>query len=107
MPSVLCQKMKYAVYILLCDQKTFYVGITKDLEKRLKEHKNKQSFFTKKFSELSLVYREEYLDRKSAELREEQLKGWSNAKKKALINRDIAKLVKLSKAVSLAKPSTG
>ena len=95
------------VYLLLCDQKTFYVGITKNIEKRLKEHKNKESFFTKKFSDIRLVYKKEYSDKKSAEIREKQLKGWSVAKKKALIAGNIANLVKLSKAVSLAKPSAG
>ena len=107
MPSVFCAIMKYFVYILLCDQKTFYVGITKDIEKRFEDHKNKKSFFTKKFSDIKLVYTEEYSERKAAEKRETQLKGWSNAKKKALIIRDIGQLEQLSKAVSLAKPSGG
>ena len=89
--------MKYFVYILLCDQKTFYTGITVDLEKRLFEHKNKLSFFTKKFSDIQLVYREEYTNKKSAETRERQLKGWSIAKKNALIKRDITQLKKLAK----------
>jgi len=44
------------VYMLLCDEKTFYIGITNNVNKRLMEHKNKQSFFTKKFSRLKLVY---------------------------------------------------
>jgi len=99
--------MKHIVYILLCDQKTFYVGLTKDLGKRLEEHRGKQSFFTKKFSDIRLVHQEEYLDLKSAERREKQLKGWSSAKKKALVEENIDKLKQLSKAVSLAKPSSG
>jgi putative endonuclease len=93
--------MKHFVYILLCDQKTFYVGITGNIDKRLLEHKSKTSFFTKKFSDIELVFQEEHLDKKSAERREKQLKGWSNAKKKALISGNIDKLVQLSKAVSL------
>ncbi len=99
--------MKYVVYILLCDQKTFYVGITGDLKKRLTEHKTKTSFFTKKFSDINLVYIEEYPELKSAERREKQLKGWSRAKKIALIKSDIDKLKQLSRAVSVARPSTG
>ncbi|MBI3671708.1 GIY-YIG nuclease family protein [Candidatus Azambacteria bacterium] len=35
------------LYILLCNQKTFYVGITDNLARRLKQHKNKESFFYK------------------------------------------------------------
>ena len=83
------------------------MGITGNIGKRLLEHRSKTSFFTKKFSDIKLVYREEYPNKKLAELRERQIKGWSNAKKKALITGDIEKLVQLSKAVSLLKPSSG
>src|SRR3989344_729753 len=54
-----CKLMIWYTYILLCDQKTFYVGMTNDLASRLAEHKNKQSFFTKKFFDIELVYKEE------------------------------------------------
>jgi len=73
------------VYLLLCDQKTFYVGITPDLKSRLEEHRNKLSFFTKKFSDIEIVYAEKYSDKYMAARREKQLKGWSSAKKKLLI----------------------
>lgn len=89
--------MKYYLYILLCDQKTYYVGITNNLDRRLAEHKNKKSFYTKQFSDISLVYTEEFLNKIEAEMREKQLKGWSIAKKIALINNDKANLIKLSK----------
>lgn len=48
------------VYMLLCDKKTFYIGITNNLKNRINQHKNKLSFFTKKFSDLKLVYCEKY-----------------------------------------------
>jgi len=73
------------VYLLFCDEKTFYIGITNDLVKRLREHKNKESFFTKKFSQIKLVYCKKYKFRKEAADRERQLKGWSRAKKQMLI----------------------
>ena len=74
------------VYLLFCDQKTFYVGITPDLKSRLLEHRNKQSFFTKKFSDVRIVYCEKYPNKFEAARRERQLKGWSVAKKKLLID---------------------
>ncbi len=74
------------VYILNCDQKTFYVGITNNLEFRLTEHKNKKPFFTKKFSNIKLVCTEQFNTKTEAARREKQLKGWSRAKKIALIN---------------------
>ena len=73
------------VYMLLCDQKTFYVGITTDLINRIKQHKNKKSFFTKKFSDVKLVYCERYRNKHQAAVREKQIKGWSRAKKQMLI----------------------
>ena len=74
------------LYILLCDKKTFYVGTTNHLENRLKDHKNKKSFFTKKFSDLEIIYREKYNSKTEAVKREKQLKGWSRIKKQNLIN---------------------
>lgn len=75
--------------MLLCDKKTFYIGITQDLIKRINQHKNKESFFTKKFSQLQLVYCERYATEKTAVDREKQLKGWSQAKKQLLINGEL------------------
>lgn len=74
------------VYLLLCDEKTFYVGITTDISKRFHEHISKQSFFTKKFSHHRLVYCEQYTTEHQAALREKQLKGWSRSKKQMLID---------------------
>jgi putative endonuclease len=71
--------------MLLCDQKIFYVGITPALVERIRQHKNKDSFFTKKFSDIQLVYCEKYPDKYVAAKREKQLKGWSNAKKQLLV----------------------
>jgi len=76
---------QWYTYLLLCDQKTFYVGITNNLKNRLIEHKTKQSFFTKKFSDIRLVYCEKYLNDHEAAIREKQIKGWSRTKKYMLI----------------------
>ncbi len=76
----------YFTYILLCDQKTFYVGITDNLKRRIYEHKNKESFFTKKFIDIKLVYCEKYQNQIEAAKREKQFKGWSKAKKQMLID---------------------
>lgn len=89
--------MSYFVYILFCDQRTFYTGSTDNLERRLKEHKSKKSFYTKQFSEIELVYQEVCKDKREAEKRELQIKGWSAAKKKALIDGNKELLKKLSR----------
>ena len=74
------------VYMLLCDKKTFYVGISDNPTKRFLEHKAGKSFFTKRFSEFHFVYCEKYLNKHEAAARERQLKGWSKAKKQMLID---------------------
>jgi len=91
------------VYILLCDQKTYYVGLTHDLEQRFQSHKSKFNIATKEFSDLQLIYHEQFKNRYEAERREKQLKGWTASKKKALIEGDKALLIKLSKTRSLLK----
>ena len=75
--------------MLLCNQKTFYVGITDNPEGRLVEHKNKKSFFTKKFSDLKFIHCEKYGSKHEAALREKQIKGWSRAKKQMLVDRKL------------------
>ena len=74
------------VYLLLCDQKTFYVGISDNPADRLVEHRAGKSLHTKKFSDIRFVYCEQYTGKHQAALREKQLKGWSHAKKQMLID---------------------
>lgn len=68
------------VYILLCDQKTYYIGLTSNINNRLRSHKARENIATKEFSDLRIVYTEKYRTRKEAEKREIQLKKWSKAK---------------------------
>jgi putative endonuclease len=92
--------MHWYIYILLCDQKTYYIGLTHDLNQRFTSHKMKNNMATKEFSELKLVYYEEYKTRFEAERREQQLKRWTFAKKKALVEGNKELLIKLSKTRS-------
>jgi len=99
--------MPWHIYILLCDQKTYYVGLTSNLLQRIESHKLKKNLATKKFSEVELVYSENFETRKKAEKREIQLKKWSSAKKKALISGDKEILIKLSKSRSVVEGRLG
>jgi putative endonuclease len=72
--------------MLLCDGKTFYIGITTDLRNRYSQQINKHSKSTKEFSQLKLVYCEKFHKEHEAAMREKQLKGWSRAKKQMLID---------------------
>lgn len=95
--------MPWHIYILLCDQKTYYVGLTSNLSQRIESHKLKKNLATKKFSKVKLVYSENFETRREAEKREIQLKKWSRAKKKALIDGNKELLIKLSKSRALLK----
>jgi putative endonuclease len=80
--------MKYLfVYILLCSDDSYYVGVTNDLERRLMEHQEgeKGSLYTSKRLPVQLVYSEKVHGPLTAIKREKQLKTWSRAKKEALI----------------------
>jgi len=72
--------------------------MTDDLLGRLRDHQRRYSPYTRQFSDIQLVYTEQYDYKREAEKRERQLKGWSVAKKKALIDGDKQKLIELSKS---------
>lgn len=74
-----------------------YIGVTNSLERRMWEHKNgKISGFTKKYNCDQLMYFELYENIVQAIAREKQLKGWSRAKKDALIAKMNPRLQDLS-----------
>ncbi len=75
------------VYILECNDGTFYTGSTFNLEKRLWEHQNGLGAnYTKKRLPVKLVFAEEYTRVDEAFEREKQIQGWGQKKKLALIN---------------------
>ena len=75
----------YYVYLLASQSGTLYVGVTKDLEHRVHQHKTGQiAGFTKKYNVNKLIYYEEFQFINDAIAREKQIKGWSRKKKLAL-----------------------
>lgn len=79
------------VYILKCKNGGLYTGITKDVTRRLQEHKSgKGGHFTKSFIAEAMVFSEGYPDKSSALKREAKIKGWTRKKKQALIEGDLA-----------------
>jgi putative endonuclease len=76
----------FYVYILTNHARTFYVGMTSDLKKRLEEHKTKKfDGFTARYNINQIVYYEVVPFLNMAIERECQLKGWLRAKKIKLI----------------------
>ena len=78
----------YYVYILSNAHNTvLYTGVTNDLQRRCFEHKQKIiKGFTQKYNVDKLVYFEPFDFAEYAIAREKLIKGYSRAKKNALIN---------------------
>ena len=78
----------YWVYILASRTRVLYVGVTNDLARRVAEHRAGQGgAFTKRYHVHRLVYAEEHRDVRDAIAREKALKGWTWARKVALVER--------------------
>ena len=79
----------YYVYILTNKNHTvLYIGVTNDLNRRVWQHKEKKvKGFTEKYNVTELIYFESFDFVELAITREKQIKGYSRAKKDALISR--------------------
>jgi len=77
---------KFWVYIVSSRSGTLYIGMTNDIARRIWEHKSGMfEGFASKYGCNRLVYWESFDDVRTAIDREKQLKGWTRAKKIALI----------------------
>lgn len=88
----------YFVYILECADKSYYVGITNDLETRVLQHNDGENFFAYTFSRrpVLLKYYQRFDEIEDAIGFEKHVKGWSRKKKEALFKEDWNEIVKLS-----------
>jgi putative endonuclease len=87
------------VYILRCADGSYYVGITRgSLEDRVGQH-NAGSFggYTASRRPVVLVWQQDFQRLTDAIAAERQLKGWSRAKKEALIKGDLELLHTLAR----------
>lgn len=76
----------YYLYLLRLSDDSLYCGITKDLERRLDEHRSgRGSKYVKGRLPAELVYVEKHENRKEAMGRESEIKKWSKEKKENLI----------------------
>ena len=87
------------VYILKCSDNTYYTGVTSNLEQRIFQHENGfyQTCYTYTRRPVELVFFCEFTDINLAIEKEKQIKKWSQAKKKALINDEYDLLPNLAK----------
>jgi putative endonuclease len=80
----------YYVYMLLCADRSFYVGITNDPEARVAQHQlgNDPTCYTFTRRPVKLVHCSDFRNIDDAIAWEKQLKGWSRAKKVAMASNN-------------------
>ena len=82
-------KQSYIYIMASKNNGTLYIGVTRDLIKRVYEHKNNLADgFTKKYQVHNLVYYEIFESIEQAIIREKQLKKWRRQWKINLIEKD-------------------
>ncbi len=92
------------LYILKCNDGSFYTGSTNNLERRLEEHQQGiGANYTSKRLPLELVYYEIYDKVEHAFYREKQIQRWTHKKKEALVKGEFNKLPILAKKVFCGK----
>jgi putative endonuclease len=70
----------YYVYLLKSQKNdSLYIGYTKDLERRLKEHNAGLADYTRKYLPWTLIYCEGYISLEDAQKREKSLKYFGKA----------------------------
>lgn len=74
--------MAYFVYMLLCQDGSFYLGSTNDVTKRFRAHLDGHgASYTRSHKPIKIVYREELPDKSAALKREAVLKKLSHVQK--------------------------
>ena len=81
--------MTFWAYVLRCSDGSYYTGHTDELEARLAAHESGEfEGYTAKRRPVTLVWSQEFSTREEALSAERRIRGWSRAKKEALIRGD-------------------
>ncbi|HET9708910.1 MAG TPA: GIY-YIG nuclease family protein [Gemmatimonadales bacterium] len=78
----------FYVYIMASRSRVLYVGVTNDLARRVREHRQSTiPGFTTRYRVSRLAYFERFVDIRDAIAREKEIKGWVRSRKVLLIDR--------------------
>jgi len=89
---------EFFVYILKCNDNSYYTGHTDNIEKRIAEHNlNAYDCYTSSRLPIEVVFIQTFATRGEALESERQLKKWSRKKKEALIEQNWPKIALLGK----------
>ncbi|PZQ53205.1 GIY-YIG nuclease family protein [Novosphingobium sp. TCA1] len=99
--------MAFHTYILRCRDGTYYVGRTDDLERRIAEHQSAafQGYTSRRLPAVFL-WAQDFQTRDEAFAAERKLKGWSRAKKEAMMAGDWILVSELARSASPQGAST-
>jgi putative endonuclease len=88
------------VYIVECSDKSYYTGVTNDIERRFWKHNNdeKKTAYTFSRRPVMVRYCQSFQYIQNAIAWEKQLKGWSRKKKEALFIDDWDEIKRLAKS---------
>lgn len=90
--------MAFYAYLLRCNDGSYYAGHTDDLELRMAQHRSGTfGGYTARRLPITLVWSDSFQTRDDAFAAERQLKGWSRAKKEALIASDWERISRLAR----------
>ncbi len=100
----------FHAYLLRCSDGSYYAGHTDDLAIRMRQHADGLVGYTSTRKPQELVWQGEFGTREGALAFELQIKGWSRAKKEALIAGawdEVSRLAKSSQALRQAQGERG
>jgi predicted GIY-YIG superfamily endonuclease len=90
--------MSFWVYILKCNDGSYYTGHTESLEKRIGEHQSgAYGGYTSTRLPVKLVFAQDFPTREEALTSERQIKGWSRKKKEAMMRGDWNEVSRLAR----------
>ena len=85
------------VYILECADGAYYTGATTQLEHRLNQHHLGQIGYTSRRKPIRFLWAQEFAHIDDAYAAEKKVKGWSRAKKEALMRGDWDEVSRLAR----------
>ena len=80
--------LPFYVYLLRCADASYYCGQTDNIDACMQQHEAGEIGYTSTRKPIQLVWQGEFESREGAIAFEQQIKGWSRAKKEALIRGD-------------------
>ena len=93
--------MPFWVYILKCNDGSYYTGHTDNLEYRVAVHQEgRLGGYTKSRRPVTLIFSEQLGTRVEALEMEQRIKGWSRKKKEAMMRGDWEEVSRLAKSKS-------